>query len=123
MSNNAIAYSLKDILEDDVKKEVQDIIDIYHLAIKRQNTGATKIGKRFIRFGEPGDGDFSGYCQHTGRHVEIEAKRPVGGRISDAQRRKLDAINKAGGVGIVVTSGADCLAQLKEAEVIRGCQK
>lgn len=115
----ALALVEEKILEDDVKKDVQQLIDVYRLSIKRQNTGATKIDKRFIRFGDPGDGDFAGYCQFTGRHVEIETKRPVGGKLSEAQRRKLDAINKAGGVGIVVTSAADCYAQLKEAGVIR----
>lgn len=116
--DNAIAY-YKKILEADVIKEIGELIAVYQLSIFRQNTGATKIGKRFVRFGEPGTGDYAGWCKHTGRHVEIECKRPNGGVLSSVQRRRLDAINKAGGVGIVATSAADCYAQLKEAEVIR----
>lgn len=119
-NKDAIALNpLADVLEDSVKKEVQIIIDLYRLAIKRQNVGAMKIKKRFIKFGEKGDLDFAGYCKYTGRYVAIETKRPVGGIVSNAQRRKLDAINEAGGVGIIAISGADCLAQLIEAEVIR----
>ncbi len=106
-------------LESSVVREVQQILDLYRLPIYRTNTGAVKVEKRLVRFGKTGTGDFTGWCQYTGRHVEIECKRPVGGVLSEAQRRRLDAINKAGGVGIVVTSGADCLAQLKEAGVIR----
>lgn len=116
--DNAIA-DYKKILEADVINEIGELIAVYQLSIFRQNTGATKIGKRFVRFGEPGTGDYAGWCKYTGRHVEIEAKKPNGGVLSAAQKRRLDAINKAGGVGIVATSAADCYAQLKEAEVIR----
>jgi hypothetical protein len=120
--DRAIALCEEDILEDEVKKDVQRIIDLYQLPIDRTNTGAIKIQKRFIRFNKKGTGDFTGWCPFTGRHVEIECKRPVGGDLSDVQKNRLDRINAAGGVGIVVTSAADCLAQLKEAGVIR-CQK
>lgn len=116
---NALAPAEQAILESAVVREVQHIIDLYGLSIHRQNTGAVKIQKRFVKFGEEGDADYGGWCKYTGRHVEIECKRPVGGRLSQAQKRRLDAINKAGGVGIVVTSGMDCLAQLKEAGIIR----
>lgn len=115
---NALAIE-NETLESSVVREVQNIIDLYRLSIYRTNTGAVKVEKRLVRFGKTGTGDYTGWCQYTGRHVEIECKRPVGGVLSEAQRRRLDAINKAGGVGIMVTSGADCLAQLKEAGVIR----
>lgn len=114
----ALALETK-TLESSVVREVQNIIDLYRLPIYRTNTGAVKVEKRLVRFGKTGTGDFTGWNPNNGLHVEIECKRPEGGVLTDAQRRRLDAINKAGGVGIVVTSGADCLAQLKEAGVIR----
>jgi hypothetical protein len=116
---NGLAPAQKAILESAVVRDVQHIIDLYRLPIYRSNTGAVKVEKRLVRFGKTGTGDFSGWNPNNGLHVEIECKRPVGGVLSEAQRRRLDAINAAGGVGIVVTSAADCLAQLKEAGVIK----
>ena len=54
----------------------------------------------------------------SGNSIWIECKRPVGGRLSDGQRRFLDAMNRNGAVGIVVNSIESLEAQLREAGVI-----
>ena len=112
---------LRDVSESEVIREVKEVIDITGLEIQRINTGCFAVGegraKRFIKTAEAGTLDFEGYDNH-GRHVGIECKRPVGGRLSDEQAARIDDINRKGGVAFVVTSGEAALQQLKEAGCI-----
>ena len=107
--------------EDAVVREVKAIIELTGLAIQRINTGAFAIGtgreRRFIRTAEKGTLDFEGY-DNRGRFVGIECKRPVGGRLSAEQKKRIEDINTKGGVAFVVTSGDAALQQLKEAGCI-----
>ena len=57
------------------------------------------------------------YALKDGLSLWIEVKRPVGGRLSDAQRNFLDAMNRNGAVGIVVNGIESLESQLKEAGV------
>jgi hypothetical protein len=69
----------------------------------RNNSGATMIGKRFIRFGMKGSSDILGVLPPTGRFLAVECKQPKG-RTTESQDEFLDAINEAGGLGVVVRS-------------------
>jgi hypothetical protein len=105
------------VLESDVMKDVDQVLSAYNLFHWRNNTGLTRIGKRFIRFGYPGSADWLGIC-HDGRFLAVECKRPRGGRLTAEQRDFLDCIRRYGGVALVVTGVNDLLEKLKEAEVI-----
>jgi hypothetical protein len=77
-----------------------EVLQIYHW---RNNTGALKIGRRFIRFGFPGSSDILGILP-DGRFLAIECKREKGGRLSEAQKDFISRINANGGVAMCVHS-------------------
>jgi hypothetical protein len=105
------------VLESDVMKDVDQILSAYNIFHWRNNTGVTRIGKRFVRFGYPGSADWLGIC-HDGRFLAVECKRPREGRLTAKQRDFLECIRRYGGVALVVTGGVDLLEKLKLAEVI-----
>jgi len=109
---------LRNVSESEVIREVKEVIRITGLKLQRINTGCFAIGegrtKRFIKTAEAGTLDFEGYDNH-GRHVGIECKRPIGGRLSDEQAARIDDINRKGGIAFVVTSGNEALEKLREA--------
>ena len=107
----------KDIPESVVIAEVKEIIKATGIKLQRINTGCFVIGtgrnRRFIKTAEAGTCDFEGY-DNTGRFVAIECKRPVGGRLSPAQKERIADINRKGGVAFVAHSGEEALQKLKE---------
>ena len=111
---------LKKITEKEVVKQVKQVIKATGIKLQRINTGCFVIGtgrnRRFIKTADAGTCDFEGYDNH-GRFVAIECKRPSGGRLSPAQRERIDDINAKGGVAFVAHSGEEALKQLQE----RGC--
>jgi hypothetical protein len=132
-SGNAIALLDETKPEKEVVQEVDDLLNLCKIFHWRNNSGGSTIAQQVyedksktkkvwkhyhVKFGKEGSSDFLGECD-DGRFLAIECKRPVGGVTSDLQKKFLDEINRRGGVGIVVTSAADCLAQLKEAGVIK----
>jgi hypothetical protein len=42
------------ITEADVMKDTDQVLSAYHIFHWRNNTGVTRIGRRFVRFGYPG---------------------------------------------------------------------
>lgn len=111
---------LKDISESAVVQQVKQVIKMTGLKIQRINTGCFQIGegrnRRYIKTADAGTCDFEGYDNH-GRFLAIECKRPVGGRLSSAQKERIDDINAKGGVAFVAHSDEEALKQLQE----RGC--
>ena len=111
---------MKDIPESAVIAEVKAIIKATGIKLQRINTGCFVIGtgrnRRFIKTADAGTCDFEGYDNH-GRFVAIECKRPVGGKLSPAQKERIADINRKGGVAIVAHSGDEAYLQL----VARGC--
>jgi hypothetical protein len=105
------------IPESDVMKDVDQVLTAWNIFHWRNNTGVTRIGKRFVRFGYPGSADWLGIC-HDGRFLAVECKRPRGGRLTAKQTDFLDRIRRYGGVALVVTGVNDLLEKLKEAGVI-----
>lgn len=97
-------------------QQVKQIIDAAGIKLQRINTGCFKIGegrnRRYIKTAEAGTCDFEGYDKH-GRFVAIECKRPKGGRLSPAQKERIDDINRKGGIAFVVRSGDEVLALLQ----------
>lgn len=85
---------------------------IYGLIVWRQNQG--RIPGRAFR-GKKGLGDISGYSPRA-RIVNIEVKRPGGGRRKDQEELVAD-IHKRGGIAVVVESSAE-LHQYLEARLL-----
>lgn len=78
-------------------------LQLHNIFCWRNNTGATKIGSRFIRFGYAGSSDILGILPN-GKFLAVECKREKGGRLSEKQKIFLDTINKNGGFAICVNS-------------------
>ena len=68
----------------------------------RQNTGAVRIGNRFVRFGQPGCADITGVLK-GGRRLEIECKSERG-TLSPEQEAFGKRINHYGGLWLVARS-------------------
>ncbi|MCQ2560224.1 MAG: VRR-NUC domain-containing protein [Clostridia bacterium] len=103
---------LEEITEAEVSRQVKAVIAGTGLAIQRINAG----GPGRFKSAEAGTLDFEGYDNH-GRHVALEAKRPVGGRLAPHQKARIDDINAKGGLAAVVHSGPEALSFL----VNNGC--
>ena len=78
--------------------------------VERMNSGATKLGKRFVRFGFPGCPDVLGQL-HDGRLLAVEVKGPRG-RLRPEQKVVLTRVADAGGVAFVARSLRDVVAAL-----------
>ncbi len=72
--------------------------------VERMNTGAARIGNRFIRFGFTGCPDVLGQLR-DGRLLGVEVKAPKG-KLRPEQAFMLERINGAGGLAFVAH---DCL--------------
>ena len=77
---------------------------------ERQNSGAARIGSRFVRFGWPGCPDVLGQLK-DGRFLGVEVKAAKG-RASPEQTLFLERINRAGGVAFVARDLRDVLREL-----------
>lgn len=90
----------------------------------RNNTGAVRVGRRLIRFGEVGAADVLGILPAgryplldpttAGRLLAVEVKRP-GNRPTPAQLAWLDMVREAGAVALVVHSLDELAGLLAEA--------
>lgn len=78
--------------------------------VERMNSGATKLGKRIVRFGFPGCPDVLGQL-HDGRLLAVEVKGPRG-RLRPEQKVVLTRVADAGGVAFVARSLRDVVAAL-----------
>lgn len=111
---------LKAVPESQVIDEVKQIIKATGIKLQRINTGCFVIGtganRRYIKTADAGTCDFEGYDAH-GRFVAIECKRPVGGKLSPAQKWRIDDINAKGGVAFIAHSGDEALRELQ----LHGC--
>jgi len=77
---------------------------------ERMNSGAAKVGNRFIRFGWPGCPDVLGQLK-DGRVLAVEVKSPTG-KLRPEQTVFLDRIRGAGGVAFMARDCRDVLREL-----------
>ena len=82
------------------------------LRIWRANSGSavTPDGRR-VKFGVPGQADWTGIIVGTGQRLEIEIKSDTG-RQTPVQRQFQAMIEAAGGVYVLARSPADVLGRL-----------
>ena len=78
---------------------------------ERQNSGAAKVGNRFIRFGWQGCSDILGQMK-DGRFLAVECKAPKG-RVSTEQSLFLARVSESGGLGFVAHNCNDVFHALK----------
>jgi hypothetical protein len=76
------------------------------IVLWRQNTGAARIGKRFVRFGLPGQADLQGVIAPFGRALFIECKSTIG-KQSEAQVTFQRFVEKHGALYIVARELSD----------------
>ena len=100
------------VAEDAVLKSCLEYLDIRGIYHWRQNTGALKVGNRFVRFGIPGVSDILGILP-DGRFLAVECKRPKGGVLSPCQKDFLGNIQRNGGVAIVAHSASELHEELE----------
>jgi len=77
---------------------------------ERMNSGAIRVGNRFVRFGFVGCPDVLGQLR-DGRLLGVEVKAPRG-RLSPEQAVMLERINTAGGLAFVARDCRDVLKAL-----------
>ncbi len=106
--------------EGDLVKQCLQWLQIRHPrgVFWRCNSGATKIGDRFIRFGSmPGVSDIIGvipvaigqrgyWIDQVGKFIAVECKMPKG-RLQPSQQAFIEAVQAAGGIAGVVRSIED----------------
>ena len=78
--------------------------------VERMNSGAARMGARFVRFGWPGCPDVLGQLK-DGRLLGVEVKGPTG-RLRPAQMLFLERIRAAGGVAFMARDCRDVLREL-----------
>ena len=77
---------------------------------QRMNSGAVKVGNRFIRFGWPGCPDLLGQLK-DGRLLGVEVKAPKG-KLRPEQTIFLERIRAAGGVAFMARDCRDVTREL-----------
>ena len=77
---------------------------------ERMNSGAAKIGNRFVRFGWKGCPDIIGQLR-DGRLVGVEVKAPKG-KLRPEQTIFLERIRRAGGVAFMARDCRDVIREL-----------
>ena len=78
--------------------------------VERMNSGAVRIGGRFLRFGWPGCPDVLGQL-NDGRLLGVEVKGPAG-KLRPEQAVFLDRIRAAGGVAFMARDLRDVLREV-----------
>lgn len=103
--------------ESVVLRECMELLRIHNIYSWRNNTGAVKIGSRFVRFGYKGSSDILGITK-DGRFLAVECKRENGGVLSQDQKNFLFNITKNGGVAICVHSVEELNSELIKRKII-----
>lgn len=100
-------------LEATVLKDCLNYLNLKNIFAWRQNSGAAKVGKRFIKFTSiNGISDIIGICP-DGRFLAVECKRYKGGKVSEEQKKFQEEILKNNGVALIVNSVEELIGQLK----------
>lgn len=98
------------LLEKDIQKQILEYLAIKGVMHWRNNSGAMKTLRGFVRFGTPGSPDI--FAVKAGVLWGIEVKREKKGRLSPLQKEFGEKLVKAGAQYIVVTSLDEVMAIL-----------
>ncbi len=102
--------------EHDIQTAIRKVLArLPDLILWRNNTGATRVQNRIIRFGLcVGSSDLVGILAPAGRLVALEVKSSAG-RTTPAQEVFLALVRKHGGFAAVVRSVPEALAAIDRA--------
>ena len=84
---------------------------------ERMNSGAVRMGARFVRFGWLGCPDVLGQLK-DGRLLGVEVKSPTG-KLRPEQAVFLDRVRAAGGVAFMARDCRDVLRELDRAKAMQ----
>lgn len=102
------------IREADLQKTILDYLTAKRIFHWRNNSGATKVGNRFVRYGLPGSPDV--ICVVKGQFIGIEVKgqdkRGVWGKQNENQVKFQQDLEKAGGKYILAKSLNDVIEKI-----------
>jgi hypothetical protein len=105
------------IREQDVLRTVKHYLELRGFLIWRRNIGGAFRGMQFVRFSSPGQADLWGWERGTGKHIEVEIKRP-NGRTSPQrqvqQQQWLDRAKRDGCIAFRAASVEECEERLAE---------
>lgn len=85
---------------------------------ERMNSGAARMGGRFVRFGFKGCPDVLGQL-NDGRLLGVEVKGPTG-RLRPEQAFFLERVRESGGVAFTARDCRDVLRELDRAKEVQG---
>ena len=85
---------------------------------ERMNSGAARMGGRFVRFGFKGCPDVLGQL-NDGRLLGVEVKGPTG-RLRPEQAFFLERVRESGGVAFMARDCRDVLRELDRAKEVQG---
>lgn len=102
------------------RKEAAALVEVLHALrthpavawCERMNSGAARMGARFVRFGWPGCPEVLGQLK-DGRLLGVEVKGPTG-KLRPAQVVFLDRVRAANGVAFMARDLRDVRRELKE---------
>ena len=117
--NDLLGMPIAPIKRTNSKPEAAALVEVLqalraHPAVawcERQNSGAARVGNRFIRFGWPGCSDVIGQLR-DGRFLAVECKAPEG-RVRPEQQVFIDRVRSGGGVAFVAKNCLDVFDALK----------
>ncbi len=92
----------RDISEAEVLKLCLMWFVSHRIFCNRMNNGTFELGGRWHTYGIKGAGDIIGMLPVSGRHFEVECKKGKGGRLSEAQQKRMRDVRAAGGIYMVV---------------------
>ena len=104
--------------ESHVVRACLDLLDLLQIPAWRNNTGVSRTGGRYIKFGLKGSSDILGLIPDgTGRMLAVECKAGKK-KPTVEQRAFIDRVNDAGGLGLVVYSADELHEELKQAGAV-----
>lgn len=111
---------MRDIGDTEKKIQAQIMLEApkHKCVLMRNSVGTFNVDGRWVKAGlPPGSSDLIGWTQFSKVAVftAVEVKKE-GGRVSDKQQKFIDAVNKAGGIGIVAYSVEAFVEQLLAAK-------
>lgn len=92
--------------ENRVTLACMKMLTLYNVFHWRNNSGAVRVGKRFIRFGAPGSPDILGLLAPRGLFFGVECKTDTG-KQTPAQLAFSKEIAMAGGVYLLVRTSKE----------------
>lgn len=116
------ATTLENVVERDILKEFGSRSDMRIWKAKVGKVNRAEEGERpiWVQYGLIGQADISGIRLPHGQRIEIECKRPKGGRQSEEQKAFQAMVTRFGGIYIVARNVQDVYEGLGLIKIVKG---